>query len=593
MRTLFLHIALFFSVALMAQNEQLAQHYYDKGDFEKALLSYTELTKSQPTSSFYFQRYIESLQQMQKYVDAQKAIEDRIKTYNQTGLLIELGYNYQLQKDQAKATKYYDQAIEKLKANPTEVYGVAIVFERRSLLEYAVKSYKIAVDHDPTRYNFNYQIAVLYGQMGQTELMISTFLDEAYRNPNSLIMIQNQLIRFSNEDQAGNFNESLRKALLLKAQKSQQDIFWNQFLSWYYVQQKEYGKAFVQEKAIYRRNPESFGNIVNLAELAIDEGEKEIAREILAFVLENTQDLETVLQAHYHLLDMRIDAAKPADYASIENEFNRLLTEFGSSTFTASLQELQAHFLAFYMNKPEQAKTILKSLMEQPLGRHQVAQLKMELADILLYEEKFNQAFIYYSQIEEDLKNDVIGHEASLQAARTSYFKADFDWAQKQFATLKSASSQLIANDALEYFLLINDNAADSTRTALKKFARADYLQYQNKNQEALAAFQSILKEHPDDEIRAVTLLRIGRLLERSGDYSGALKEYEFILEKHNDGIYVDEALFYSAEIYSRQLQQPEKAKPLYEEIIFKHEDSIHAVEARKRFRQLRGDNAS
>jgi hypothetical protein len=33
-----------------------------------------------------------------------------------------------------------------------------------------------------------------------------------------------------------------------------------------------------------------------------------------------------------------------------------------------------------------------------------VAQVKMELADILLFEEKFNQALIYYSQIEMDLK---------------------------------------------------------------------------------------------------------------------------------------------------------------------------------------------
>jgi hypothetical protein len=37
----------------------------------------------------------------------------------------------------------------------------------------------------------------------------------------------------------------------------------------------------------------------------------------------------------------------------------------------------------------------------------------------------------------------------------------------------KSSNTQLIANDALEYFLLINDNTvADSTQTALKEFAK-------------------------------------------------------------------------------------------------------------------------
>jgi hypothetical protein len=94
-----------------------------------------------------------------------------------------------------------------------------------------------------------------------------------------------------------------------------------------------------------------------------------------------------------------------------------------------------------------------------------------------------------------DLKNDVVAHEASLKAAKTSYFKTDFVWALKQFKELKAANTQLIANDALEYFLLINDNTADSTQTALKEFAK-DYL-YRIKSG-AIAQFQSILENIRD-----------------------------------------------------------------------------------------------
>jgi tetratricopeptide (TPR) repeat protein len=192
---------------------------------------------------------------------------------------------------------------------------------------------------------------------------------------------------------------------------------------------------------------------------------------------------------------MKIKKATEKDYKAIESELAGLLTEFGISQYTLKLQVLQAHFLTFNLKNPEQSKAILKSALELPLSKYEVAEVKMQLADIFLFEEKFNQALLYYSQIEEDLKNDVVGHEASLKAAKTSYFKADFDWAQAQFRGLKSASSQLIANDALEYFLLINDNkVADSTMVALKKFAHADYMLYQNKNGEALAGFQSILK---------------------------------------------------------------------------------------------------
>ena len=589
MKKLLLHITMFFSLVCFAQNEQLAQYYYDKGDFEKAKISYEELLENVPQNTQYFLRTIDCYQQLKQFDVAEKTIQERLDKYKQGNLLVELGYNFQLQKNDAKARNFYDQALERIKKNPNEVYGISNSFEKKVLLDYALKSYQSATELDPN-FNFNYQIALLYGQLGNAEMMISTFLNEAYANPQNSIMIQNQLARFMVDEGDANFNETLRKSLIIRAQKNQ-DIFWNRYLSWYYVQQKEFEKAFIQEKAIYKRDPESLSNIVNLGQLAIEEDNQEAAKEILGFVLENTKDLELLIQANSYLMKMKIGKAKEKDFAAINTELQALLKQYEISPFTLSLQLIQAHFVAFNLKKPEDGKAIVKKALELQLDDYDVAQAKMELADILLYEEKFNQALIYYSQIELDLKNDVIAHEASLKSAKTSYFKTDFVWALKQFKELKSANTQLIANDALEYFLLINDNTvADSTQTALKQFAKGDYLLYQNRNQEAEAQFQMILKNYKGQEIEAVTLLRLGRIYEKLGDFTLALSQYQNITDHHSDGIYVDEALFFSAEIYNKQLKLPEKAKPLYEKIIFNHQDSIYFVDARKTFRQLRGD---
>jgi tetratricopeptide (TPR) repeat protein len=589
MKRFFLHIALFFSLICFSQNEQLAQYYFEKGDFEKAKISFEELLKATPQNYQYFQRTIDCYQQLQQFDLAEKAIKTRLNTYKQGSLLVELGYNFQLQKNEASAKKYYDEAIERIKKNPNEVYGIANSFERKVLLAYALKSYQTATALEP-KYNFNYQVAQLYGQLGNTEMMIATFLDEAFANPQNSIQIQNQLARFMAEEGDENFNETLRKALITRAQRNQ-DVFWNEYLSWYYVQQKEFGKAFIQEKAVYKRNPESLSSIVNLGQLAIEEDDAEAAKEILGFVLENTKDLELLIQAHSYLMEMKIDKAQEKDFAAIDSELKSLLKEYEISPISLSLQLIQAHFVAFNLKKPEEAKAIIKKTLALQLNDYEAAQAKMELADIYLFEEKFNQALIYYSQIEEDLKNDEVAHEASLKAAKTSYFQGDFVWASKQFKELKSASTQLIANDALEYFLLISDNTvADSTQTALKQFAKGDYLLYQNRNLEAITQFQAILKSFKGKEIEAVTLLRLGKIHEKQGEYNLALSQYQNIIDHHADGIYIDEALFFSAEIENKKLQQPEKAKPLYEKIIFNHQDSIYFVEARKEYRQLRGD---
>ena len=590
MHKFFILFFLVFSSIVSSQNEQLAQNYYERGEFEKALLSYQELLKTQPSNGIYFLRVVDCYQQLLQFDKAETALQERLTKFNMANLYVELGYNFQLQKNQEKADLNYKIAIEKIKENPSNVYGIASSFEKKVLLDYALQAYQTAISLDP-KYKFNYQMAQVYGQMGKQDMMIEKYLEEMYENPQNSVMVQNQLTRFMNDEAGDSFNEMLRKALLVKVQKNQ-DLFWNQMLSWFFVQQKEYGKAFIQEKAIYKREPDSFSNIVNLAELAIEENEDEIAGEILTFILENTQDLDLQIFAQEYLMRIKIGKAKKADYNKIETEIELLLKQYGVSPYSLALQRLQAEFLAFYQNNPEKGKLVLQKAMELPLNKFQLAEAKMELADILLYEEKFNQALLYYSQIEEDLKNDVLGHEASLKAAKTSYFKADFDWALTQLKVLKSASTQLIANDALELFLLINDNTvADSTRTALKKFSKGDFYLYQNKNQEALTQFQQILKDHKGEEIEDEAILRIGQTYQELTDYNNALSFYQQIIDNHPESIYRDEALFFSAEIYNKLLNQPEKAKPLYEAVLFNHQDSIHFVEARKNFRQLRGDS--
>ncbi|MFM7896896.1 MAG: tetratricopeptide repeat protein, partial [Flavobacterium sp.] len=82
-----------------AQNEQLAMDYFEKGEFQKALTLFEEISTKQPSNYFFFQKVVECYQQLQQYDKAENAITKRKDKYNQPLLLVELGYNYQLQKN--------------------------------------------------------------------------------------------------------------------------------------------------------------------------------------------------------------------------------------------------------------------------------------------------------------------------------------------------------------------------------------------------------------------------------------------------------------------------------------------------------------
>jgi tetratricopeptide (TPR) repeat protein len=177
------------------------------------------------------------------------------------------------------------------------------------------------------------------------------------------------------------------------------------------------------------------------------------------------------------------------------------------------------------------------------------------------------------------------------KVAETSFYKGDFEWALTQLKVLRGSTSQLIANDAMQLSLLISDNSLeDSTQTALKKYARADFLAYQNKTQDAIDTLEDILQNHKGEKIEDEALLRQAQLLESQKKYEEAELNYLKITEFYANGILADDAYFALGELYKNILNQPDKAKNKYEKIIYNYQDSYYFPQARKNFRMLRGD---
>jgi tetratricopeptide (TPR) repeat protein len=265
---------------------------------------------------------------------------------------------------------------------------------------------------------------------------------------------------------------------------------------------------------------------------------------------------------------------------------------YGYQANTLQLQISYANFLTFRMDEPDQAIEILKKSLELPLSNYTEGYVKLNLGDILVYTQRFNEALILYSQVQKRMKNDVMGQEARFKVAQTSFYKGDFDWALTQLKILRNSTSQLIANDAMQLSLIISDNSLeDSTRTALGKYARADLLAYQKKSAEAREILEELLEEHKGERVEDEALLMYGRLLEEEGDYSAARLSYLKIVEFFGQDILADDAHFALAELFRKHLDDPDKAMEHYREIIFRFQDSYYFPEARKQFRILRGDS--
>ena len=578
------------STTVCAQSEMLAKNYFEQGQFEKALPIYKDLHEKNPSRRDYFLALVATYQQLEQFENAQQLLEHEIETTrNDSTLFIELGRNYNYLNDTETAELYYQKAIEAIDTEPRWAYSIANAFERHALLDKAVIAYKKGMELNPSA-NYHSQLARLYGEQGQLENMFESFLKILEVNSKYLPIVIRNFGLYITENPDNEANELLRKALLKRSQ-SNPDIMYNDLLTWLFIQQKEYGKAFIQQKAIYRRTKENMDEILDLAQTTIQSNAYDTANEILQFAIENAPRESQLLQAHRYKMHIAATTAKKEDYNTVSQQFKALISEFGNDEVTFDLQLDYAAFLAFKTGDIPLAISYLNEMKERELIRYREATLLMNLADVLIFDEKFNQALIYYSQVQHKVKNDPLAQEARYKIARASYYKGDFTWAVTQLEVLKKSTSQLIANDAMELNLLISDNSIeDSTQTALKKYAKADLLVLQEKYEQANTILEGILSEHNEESIIDEALYKQAEIFEKQHDYQKAVNNYLKIVNLYQDDILADNAHFRLGEIYRVHLDLPEEAKTHYEAIIFNHADSIFFTEARKQYRTLRGD---
>lgn len=592
LRILLIIIASSFTQFAISQDDFLAKQYFNDSEFEKAVVFYEKLVQKNPRRTDYTEALINCYQQLERYDDAKIILQKKIDEGNDFPiLLIELGHNHTLQDEHDKADDFYEKALKKIDENPNYGYSTAFRFQKYSLLDYALKAYSRAMELNP-KLDYNYQLARIYGEQGDIEKMYTSFLNLLINGKTSKSNVLRSIDDFISTDPDNENNIILKRTLLRHAQQNP-DVLWNELLSWLFVQQKQYTSAFRQEKAIFKRmEGGTIQRLEALGNLALDDNENETAQSIFEYVVDHAVDKVTKLNAQLSLIDIQLINTDTKQLPIIQNKYESLVDSYGYKSETLQLQVAYANFLTFKQDTPKPAIEILKNCLELPLNARGTAFVKLALGDILVFDKKFNQALIYFSQIQKKLKNDVLGQNARYKVAQTSFYKGDFDWALTQLKVLRSSTSQLIANDAMQLSLLISDNSfEDSTQTALKKYARADLLAYQNKTREAITELDDILLNHKGEKIEDEALLKQGELLVGLKDYEKAKFNYQKIIEFYPNDILADDAYFALGELYRSILNEPQKAKEQYEKIIYNYQDSYYFPFARKNFRRLRGDS--
>jgi tetratricopeptide (TPR) repeat protein len=598
--TVFLFICCLSNTVLcqITTDEQLAEQYYQNKEYEKALVYYEKLYNKNPSPQYY-SYYLSCLLETKDFKKAEKVVKKVIRQLpSKLNYVVDLGVIYKASGNPEKAEQQFQQAIKNISPDQEQVLTLADAFIDIREFDHAVSAYKKGRNLLGEAYPFSFELAEVYKLKGDDTGMINEYLDLLQENVSYMGNIQNALQTAFTSESDPKKNELIKTELLKRIQKNPDNTIFSELLIWMLVQQKDFESAFIQAKAIDRRKKEDGSRLMTLAKLSSSNENYDVAAKCYEYVITKGDQNYNYVQARIELLNTLykkvVDQHQydSAGLTALELNFTSTLEELGKYSETVQLIKKLAHLKAFYMNKTSEAITLLNEAIALPkLSPQLQAECKLELGDILLMSGEIWEASLTYSQVEKAYWHDVLGQEAKFRNAKIAFYTGDFKWAQAQLDVLKAATAKLIANDAMDLSLLISDNLAIDTNPApLLLFAKADLLAFQNRDMESMTKLDSINTLFPNHSLADDILFKKYKIYLRQGNANQAAEMLNKIINDFPNSILADDALFNLAELNETKLNNKTKAMELYQELLVKFPGSLFTVDARKRFRALRGD---
>jgi len=591
-----------FSLISISQNissdSRIAHQYYSEQDYEKALVLYKKLYTT-TNSQTYHTYYINCMIELKRFAEIEKEIKKEIKK-NKTNLslYVDLGNVYKAQGLEDKANQQYEIAIKKLKPTYNVVSNLANAFIYKREYEWAEKTYIKGRKLLNGTYTFNYELANIYLYLHDYDKMINEYLSLLEINRSYLNSIQSRLQSAVYIAKDKDLNEVLKKNLILKIQKNPKNDVFQELLIWLYIQEKDFYSAFVQSKALDKRNKEDGERLYILGKLAAENKDYKTAIDCFNYIIDLGSDRVYYSFAKTELSEVlfhKITETTPTkeEVIKLEQLFSETIDELGKNKNSFQIIVNYAKLKAFYKREYSEAINILEDAIKIPsIKINLINRAKLTLGDIYLLKQEEWNATIYYAQVEQDNKNNPIGHEARFRKAKLAYYTGEFEWALAQLNVLKAATSKLISNDAFQLSSLISENLeADSTGKALKLYSRADFFIYTKNDSLAFITLDTIQDLYPSNSIIDEVLFMKGEIEYRNTNYLKSLDYYTQVSDNYEFDILADDALYKQAEIQYYILKNYEKAMELYKRIMIEHPDSYYSTEARKKFRELRGDD--
>jgi tetratricopeptide (TPR) repeat protein len=588
-----------FSLCAQDRLMDLAQQYVESGDFDKAIVVYDQLYKDDSYREKIFPGYYPLLLQFHRTKDAEKYLQQLAKSSSDpVPYQIDLLLLHQKINGEEKTAKEWDKFYQNLARDKNQTLKASQLLLYKDQTNRAKELLLVSRKKINQSNLYASELGTIYLKTNDYQKGIDEFLLAMEEEPDKSEEYRNYLQNVLTTPEQMDFLET---TLIDKVQKHPEKELYSDLIIWLYIQQKSFDKAFIQVKALEKRNKFFRGSrLMELGRIAFENQDFDVALQIFQYIEKEYLNTPNYFIAKRYIIQTREEQVK-REYPVDKNKINLLINDYKvlaqnagqlNVANTSEAKISMALLYAFYLDQDDTAIAILEEVIREAVYDPRLKnKAKIDLGDIYLLKGEPWESTLIYSQVEKDMKEDPLGHEAKLRNAKLYYYKGEFELAQEQLDVLKMATSREISNDAIELSLLIQDNTGlDSTTDAMQAYSAIDLDIFRHHYAEALVACDSLLKKFPGHSLTDEVYWLKYLIYRQIGKPEEALQQLSKISLSYSQDIWGDDAQFYTGELYEKELNDPSKAMANYEKVLLLFPGSTYSVEARKRYRRLRGD---
>ena len=269
MNTRLVLVFLIISLKVFGQTQQLdiANEYFNKADYEKAVVLYNKLLKKKDNQELVYDNYRTTLIKLSEEVKLKKFIAGLKKEYP-TSYKYEIDYILTFKQSDFKSyDKQLNKLIVKSKYNIIEIEKLAAAFNNRQMYAPAVRLFTEAREIQKNqRYAHASELASLYKFINNKKKMVDEYINLLIQDFKEQTFVQNSL---QAELGAADY-EYLETQLFQRLIEQSQNQELGKLLTWHYIQQQDFFNAFVQSRSIDKKLGLHGKDLFHLGSLAIE-----------------------------------------------------------------------------------------------------------------------------------------------------------------------------------------------------------------------------------------------------------------------------------------------------------------------------------